>query len=91
MTAGRAVSAPASRASSITARSSARFTRRIRCLTGPMEAGRIDRLRRPIAARHNASIGRPASSPQKDSGVPVSAQRRTMVAMRSRKLTSSVS
>ena len=38
-------------------------------LTGPIEAGRIDSVRKPMAARQSASIGRPASSPQKDSGV----------------------
>jgi hypothetical protein len=37
-------------------------------LTGPTEAGRIDRERKPMAARASASIGRPASSPQNESG-----------------------
>ena len=48
----------------MTARAPPRSTWRSSALTGPIEAGRIDRLRKPIAARANASIGRPASSPQ---------------------------
>ena len=57
----------------------ARSTWRSSALTGPIEAGRIDRLRKPMAASASASTGRPASSPQKESGVPCSAQRATIV------------
>ena len=76
---------------SMISRTLPRSERISRLLTGPIEAGRIDSVRRPIAARHSASIGRPASSPQNDSGVPVSAQRATISSIRLRKLTFSVS
>ena len=75
ITAGRTDWLPLARVSSIKAFASRRSTRRSRLLTGPIEAGRIERDRRPIAAKHIASMGRPASSPQKDSRVLTSAQR----------------
>ena len=54
---------------------SSRFTRLSKCLTGPIDAGLMDRLENPIAQRQTASIGRPASSPQKEIGVFNSLQR----------------
>ena len=78
VSAGLTDSSPRRREASITRRASRRSTRRMRDLTGPMEAGRIDRVRKPMAARATASTGRPASSPQKLSGVPAEAQRATI-------------
>ena len=75
----------------MTARASARSTWRSSALTGPIEAGRIDRLRMPIAASASASSGRPASSPQNESGVPCAAQRATICSRKSRKLELSMS
>ena len=72
------------RASTITVFASARSTRRIRLLTGPIDAGRIESLRSPMAAKHIASIGRPASSPQNDTGVPASSHRSAMRSMKLR-------
>ena len=46
----------------------------------------MERLRKPMAASASASIGRPASSPQKESGVPCAAQRATICSRKSRKL-----
>ena len=88
---GLALVAPAARASSMAARTAARSTWRSSALTGPIEAGRIERLRKPIAARPSASTGRPASSPQKESGVPVAAQRATTCSRKPRKLRLSMS
>ena len=76
---------------SMASRTRPRSTWRSSALTGPIEAGRIDRLRKPIAARPSASTGRPASSPQKESGVPVSAQRVTICSRKVRKLRLSMS
>lgn len=67
--------APVPLASVITPRASLRSTRRSKAFTGPMLAGRIERDRIPIAAKHKASTGRPASSPQKLKSVSVSPQR----------------
>ena len=88
---GRTDWCPASRAAWITARSSFRSVRRRIDLTGPIEAGRIDSVRSPIAAMQAASTGRPASSPQKLSGAPSRSQRSTMPSRKVRKLTLSVS
>jgi predicted N-acetyltransferase YhbS len=82
---------PEAAALSITAFTSARLCLRSICLTGPTDAGRIDRLRRPIAAKHSASSGRPASSPQKLTGVPNFAHRSEIWRMNIKKLIFSVS
>ena len=83
--------APLSHACSITARASLRSTRRSKCFTGPTEAGRIESDRNPMAARQSASTGRPASSPQKLTGVSVSSHRFTICSMNRKKLMFSVS
>jgi hypothetical protein len=57
---------------------SIRLIDRSAAFTGPIEAGRIDSVLTPRAAKATASSGRPASSPQNDSGVAVSVQRSTM-------------
>ncbi len=59
------------------ARSPARSVASSARLTGPIAAGRIDSSRNPIAASTSASSGRPAASPQNDSGVPSLSQRAT--------------
>ncbi len=91
MTAGLTDCAPDSLASSITSRASSRFTRLRSDLTGPIDAGRMDSVLSPMAAKHTASIGRPASSPQKLNDVSVSPQRVTIFSMMDRKDTLSVS
>jgi hypothetical protein len=58
---------------------------------GQIEAGRIDKWRRPIAAKASASSGRPASSPQNESRVPLAAQRATTNCKKVRKDTFSTS
>ena len=50
----------------------------------------FSRASRPVTPR-SASIGRPASSPQKESGVPCAPQRATMVRRKARKLVESMS
>ena len=59
--------------------------------TGPIEAGLIDKVFIPIAAKQSASIGLPASSPQKDSLVPFFSHFSTTVFKKSRNERLSVS
>ena len=55
-------------------RAAATSAERIMRLTGPTPPAGADRRVNPRTIRAKASSGRPASSPQIDTGVPVSAQ-----------------